>query len=154
MKPTLMKIKILCFSFLCLVFACSQSVNPDQIEKWKQEIMDAEKAFNDMAQEEGLDKAFEYYAAPDGVLRRRHKIVKGKTAIRQWYEEDMRPNETLTWQPTFIDVSNSGDLAYTYGDFVFTYPHPDSAGVMKENKGIFHTVWKRQADGSWRYVWD
>ena len=23
-----------------------------------------------------------------------------------------------------------------------------------EYKGIFHTVWKRQSDNSWKYVWD
>ena len=105
-----------------------------------------------MAQKEGLIKAFEFYAAPDGVIRRKHKIIKGKSAIAQWYENDVKPNETLTWTPTFIDVSQSGDMAYTYGDFTFTYP--DSLGNMKKNTGIFHTVWKRQANGKWRFVWD
>lgn len=141
-------------ALIILILSCNNSTSPAEIEKWKQEIIAIEQEFNDMAQSKGLDKAFEYYAAPDGVLRRRHKIVKGKADILNWYKEDMRPNETLTWKPTFVDVSASGDLAYTYGDFVFTYPHPDSAGIMKENKGIFHTVWKRQDNGEWRYVWD
>lgn len=131
---------------------CNGPASPEQIEAWKTEIMAMEKAFNDMAQEEGLIKAFEFYAAEDGVIRRGKKVIKGKEGIRQWYEKDVRPNETLTWTPTFVDVSQSGDLAYTYGDFVFTYP--DTSGTMKENKGIFHTVWKRQANGEWRFVWD
>ena len=127
----------------------SDTLNPEEI---KTEIIKTEKDFNDMAQKEGLIDAFAFYAADSGVIRRSKKIIKGKEAIKTWYEKDVRPNETLTWNPTFVDVSRSGDMAYTYGDFVFTYF--DSLGNEKQNKGIFHTVWKRQADGSWRFVWD
>lgn len=135
-----------------LVYSCNQPCNEANLEQWKKEVANAEKAFNDMAQEKGLVEAFEYFAASDGVIRRSKKIIQGKAAIREWYENDVRPNETLTWSPSFIDVSSSGDLAYTYGDFVFTYY--DTLGNEKQNKGIFHTVWKRQEDGNWRFVWD
>ena len=142
------------FCVLSLLFSlgCQNAENTNDIEKWKAEIIVVEKAFNDMAQEEGLAKAFEYYAAEDGVIRRNKKIIKGKKAIADWYTRDFRPNETLSWKPSFVDVSQSGDLAFTYGDFTFTYL--DSLGQKKENKGIFHTVWKRQSDGAWRFVWD
>jgi hypothetical protein len=31
----------------------------------------------------------------------------------------------------------------------------DNNGKIKEkNNGIFHPVWKKQAEGSWKYVWD
>ncbi len=135
-----------------VLVGCQGPASSEQMEEWKAEIRAVEKAFNDMAQEEGLINAFEYYAAEDGVIQRSKKIIKGKQDIRAWYEKDVRPNETLTWTPTFVDVSESGDMAYTYGDFVFTYP--DTSGAMKENKGIFHTIWKRQANGQWRFVWD
>ncbi len=145
--------KMFCIICAPIVFlACSTHNEETQIEKWKSEVEEVEKAFNDMAQKEGLERAFEYYAAEDGVIKRSNRIIKGKEAIREWYENDVKPNETLTWQPTFIEVSKSGDLAYTYGDFVFTYA--DSIGVAKQNKGIFHTVWRRQPDGNWRFVWD
>ena len=142
----------LVFLLIILSLGCSSPNQEKNMEQWKAEIMAVEKAFNDMAQKEGLVKAFEFYAAEDGVIRRKKKIIIGKEDIRKWYEKDVRPNETLSWTPTFIDVSQSGDLAYTYGDFVFSYP--DSLGNQKQNTGIFHTVWKRQADGNWRFVWD
>ena len=142
----------LLIAFYFALLACNPSPNTEKMEQWKAEIMSVEKEFNDMAQRDGLVKAFEFYAAEDGVIRRKSTIIQGKTAIANWYKEDVRPNETLTWKPTFIDVSASGDLAYTYGDFVFSYP--DSTGNMKTNTGIFHTVWKRQPDGTWRFVWD
>ncbi len=135
-----------------LTIGCKPSDDKNKMEQWKAEIVTVEKEFNDMAQEKGLVEAFAYFAADDGVIKRNRKVVQGKAAIRDWYANDVRPNETLTWKPTFVDVSNSGDLAYTYGDFIFT--SVDSVGVKKENKGIFHTVWKRQADDSWKFVWD
>ena len=131
---------------------CDRVTEVEKIKKWKSEIMTVEKEFNDMAQKEGLTKAFEFYAAKDGVIRRKREIIKGKVAIAQWYKEDVKPNETLTWKPTFVDVSKSGDMAYTYGEFIFNYP--DSIGNIKTNTGIFHTVWKRQANGNWKFVWD
>ncbi len=148
----MIKIHLPAFSLLFLFTACQQPDNNGSAEKWKAEIVAVEKAFNDMAQKEGLVKAFEYYAAEDGAIRRGKKVVKGKGAIAAWYKEDVKPNETLSWVPTFVDVSASGDMAYTYGDYIFSYP--DTAGVMKENRGIFHTVWKRQTDGTWGFVWD
>lgn len=133
-----------------LLLGCNDP-NKD-LEKWKAEIVATEKAFNDMAQEEGLANAFAFYAADDGVIKRNNTIIQGKEAIRARYENNDGPEGTLTWAPTFVDVSRSGDLAYTYGDYTFTYP--DSLGNMKSNAGIFHTVWKRQTDGTWRFVWD
>ncbi|MFC2138829.1 YybH family protein, partial [Bacteroidota bacterium] len=58
----------------------------------------------------------------------------------------------LEWKPDYIDVSTSGDLGYTFGKFTFSAK--DTTGKLIESEGIFHTVWKRQEDGSWKYVWD
>jgi len=43
-------------------------------------------------------------------------------------------------------------MAYTYGKYTMTII--DSAGESKVSNGIFHTVWKKQKDGSWKFVWD
>ncbi|MBX2816756.1 MAG: nuclear transport factor 2 family protein [Saprospiraceae bacterium] len=145
-----------CIIGLLLIGTCVLACNPTDKEnmraQWIQEIIDVEQAFNDMAQSDGLAQAFQYYAAPNGAIKRGKSVISGKRAIGRWYEQDVRPDESLSWKPTFVDVSASGDLGYTYGDFTFT--QLDSAGEIKENKGIFHTVWKRQPDGNWRFVWD
>ena len=144
-----------CYIITVILFLSScktETISDEKMEVWKSEVRAAEKAFNDMAQEEGLTKAFEHFAAEDGVIRRSKKIIKGKNAIAEWYKNDVQPGDNLTWTPTFVDVSSSGDMAFTYGDFVFTYL--DSLGNKKENRGIFHTVWKMQKDSSWKYAWD
>jgi ketosteroid isomerase-like protein len=43
-------------------------------------------------------------------------------------------------------------MAYTYGKY--TWRSKDTANQNASFSGIFHTVWKRQADGTWKYVWD
>lgn len=143
---------IILFSFLWFLVSCNTSETKNNIEKWKAEIMQVEQDFNDLAQKIGLADAFYKYAAKDGVIRKSGKLVEGKIAIQEWIKNDVRPNQTLTWTPTFIDVSRSGDLAYTYGDATFTII--DSLGNKKEKTSVYHTVWKRQEDGAWKFVWD
>jgi len=58
----------------------------------------------------------------------------------------------LLWKPEFVELSKSGDLGYTYVEYVFL--KKDSSGNTIESKGIFHTVWKKQSDGKWKFVWD
>ena len=132
--------------------SCSNSNHNQNIDLWKEEIKNIEKAFNDMAQEEGIAVAFEHYIADDGVLMRNNELIQGKEVVSAFLEQNTDPNSTLTWTPTFIDVSRSGDMAYTYGDYQYT--QVDSLGNTKEFNGVFHTVWKKQNDGSWKFVWD
>lgn len=132
--------------------ACQTPDNSQNHDKWKTEIVAVEKAFNDLAQQEGLSIAFEKFAATDGVILRGGDIIKGAENIGAWYQKNNRPNTSLTWVPEFVDISKSGDLAYTYGPYEFT--SIDSTGTENVNRGFFHTVWKRQPDGSWKFVWD
>ena len=143
---------IVLFSLLGFFISCNTTETKDDIEKLKAEIIQVEQEFNDLAQKVGLPDAFYEYAAHDGVIRKSGKLIAGKVAIKQRIKNDVRPNETLTWKPTFVDVSRSGDLAYTYGDATFTVI--DSLGNKKSRTSVYHTVWKRQADGNWRFVWD
>jgi len=124
----------------------------NQMEIWKNEVMRAELDFAEMAKTEGLAKAFEAFAANDAVLSRNNVLVSGKEGIKKFYENRDLTNVSLEWKPDFIEIASSGDLAYTYGKY--TYTTIDSIGVRTSSNGIFHTVWKRQADGSWKYVWD
>ena len=98
---------------LISTIGCNSYNSDSEIEQWKDEILQVEKAFNDMAQRDGLSKAFEYYAAENGVIKRDKKVIKGKSSIGEWYNKDVKPNESLSWKPTYVDVSKSGDMAYT-----------------------------------------
>ncbi|TBW30002.1 DUF4440 domain-containing protein [Gramella sp. KN1008] len=137
---------------LLLLFSCGTNENGSG-EKWKNEIMETEAQFAKMAAEEGIPKAFLHYAAEDVALLRDERLILGKDALRQSYPSlEKKDNVSLTWKPDFVDVSASGDMAYTYGKY--EYRVKDSLGNENVSEGIFHTVWKRQPDGEWKFVWD
>lgn len=144
--------KLFFFIITASLFLNSCNTKPDikSMEKWKQEIRQTELDFAKMAKEEGIEKAFITYAAEDAVVMRNNELVKGLKNIEVFYKD--KTSKGLDWVPDFVDVSASGDLGYTYGHY--TYSYIDSTGKAAENKGIFHTVWKKQSDGTWRFVWD
>jgi len=145
-----MKNAFLFVASLCIICSCATKDSSQSIEKWKQEIFETEQNFATMVQNEGIHNAFVAYADENAVVMRNNAIVKGKKAIDEFYKNSNSKN--LSWTPNFIEVSNSGDLGYTYGSYQFTFK--DSLGVEQINSGIFHTVWKRQQDGTWKFVWD
>jgi ketosteroid isomerase-like protein len=52
-----------------------------------------------------------------------------------------------------VEVAQAGDMATSQGRFEETYTDPDSKGPVKVS-GSFLTVYKKQADGSWKAVQD
>lgn len=133
--------------------ACNRTQN-ETIENRKSEIVLAEADFNQMAADLGIPAAFEAFAADDAVILRGDSLIRGKEAIKNYYDQryDGKDKIVLTWKPDFVEVAASGDLGYTYGSY--KYVITDTIGNVKTSTGTFHTVWQRQPDGSWRYVWD
>ncbi|MDH5602686.1 MAG: nuclear transport factor 2 family protein [Cyclobacteriaceae bacterium] len=147
--------RVLLFVGVCILsISCDKGSSEERIKKWKNEILEAEKNFSDMAREKGISKAFLYYAAEDAVLNRNDSLIIGKESIRAIYTIDdvKSENTSLTWSPDFVDVASSGDMGYTYGKYQYT--RKDSLGNPTAIEGVFHTVWKRQHDGKWKFVWD
>lgn len=123
------------------------------LEKRKKEIYNTEISFAKRVKEKGINEAFLFYAADDAVLKQEDTLFIGKNAIENFYKsQPLPPSIDLTWTPDFVDVSKSGDLGYTYGFYTLSFEA--AQGKLVEKKGVFHTIWKRQADGSWKFVWD
>ncbi len=148
------KFSIVFISITSLLISCNQKVKEDTLDQWKNEIVETEKSFSEMASKEGIPKAFLAYAAEDAVLMRNNTLIIGKEALQQHFgiQNANSGQNSLEWEPDFVDVSVSGDLGYTYGTYVYTTV--DSLGTSNSVKGVFHTVWKRQPDGTWKFVWD
>ena len=137
---------------LVFCFACSQENSEDSKEIWKNEIVKTEQAFAEKTSEIGISAAFLEFAAEDAVVKRGKNLIIGKKALKESYNNS-QPNiskVSLTWKPDFVDVSTSGDLGYTYGKYIYT--QTDSSGIAQIDSGVFHTVWKRQVDGNWKFV--
>ncbi len=115
-----------------------------------QEMVQTEQAFSKMAEEKNTRDAFMTFIADDGLLFR-PGAVNGK----KWMIEHPVPSSDkkplLAWQPSFAGMAASGDMGFTTGPWEFK-------GDIKDEKpagyGHFVTVWKKQADGNWRFEVD
>ena len=111
-------------------------------------VVEAEHAFAQHSIDHGMKPAFLAYAAPVGVIFRRTGPVN---AIETWAQRNPAPAGLLTWWPTYADVSRAGDLGWTTGPYELR-EKPTDAGPA--GTGHFFTVWRRQPDGSWKFVLD
>ncbi len=90
--------------------------------------------------------AFTSFLADDTVFFGGTGPLRGKAAVaeawKRFYQGGAAP---FSWAPDRVAVLQSGDLALSSGP-VFD---PDGTRVS-----TFNSVWKRQADGSWKIVFD
>lgn len=67
--------------------------------------------------------------------------------------EALSPERALRWRPVHSGLAPAGDLGFTVGTWVATAR--DTQGRWGEQgRGWYVTVWKKQADGSWKVLFD
>jgi uncharacterized protein (TIGR02246 family) len=100
------------------------------------------------------DRVAAHYAE-DGILMVPNSpIVTGKDAIAKSMKAPLiDPNWSLALTPAQVEVSGSGDLGYARGTYVLTATDPTSHKAVVE-KGRFLTIFRKQADGSWKAIQD
>ncbi|MBK7096675.1 MAG: nuclear transport factor 2 family protein [Saprospiraceae bacterium] len=135
---------------MTIFLSCTLPVDKEALKK---EVFSVEKSFEKMAADSGIAKAFYFYAADSAVIKRENDtLIIGRENIRNYYSKTEDKSTKVNWTADFIDVSECGTLAYTYGKYIWQIK--DKKGKITEYKGIFHTIWKKQSDKPWKYVWD
>ncbi|MDC6366842.1 MULTISPECIES: YybH family protein [Flavobacteriaceae] len=127
-------------------------INHGMLDSIQTIIYDTERSFRNMTVTKGIAEAFSHYAAVDAVINRNNRLVEGKNNIFEFYSHQMYSMASVDWKPQKIEVAQAEDMAYSYGNYIWKLP--DQKGVLKEYKGIYFTIWKKQKDGQWKYVWD
>ncbi len=95
-------------------------------------------------------EAFLTWFADDGVELDDGGGIVNKEEMRKqppWPE-----GTSLTWTPVKADMAASGDLGYTYGNYILK--HKDKEGKPVTDYGKYTSIWKKQKDGSWKVVVD
>ena len=135
---------ILCGALLA---ACARS--PD-VAATRTALMDADRAFNNATAERRTDGWMEFIAE-DGAMIRSTGTITGRAAIREEMFKTFADTAfSLRWEPLQADAG--GDLGYTNGRFEARFR--DTKGNAAMRTGRYLTVWKKQADGSWKVVRD
>ena len=135
----------LCVGLAALVAgaACGPSVN---IEQERAALMAADREWSQTTKD--TQKFVTYFTADASQYPPGMPVLKGRDAIAKVMTEMSKaPGFALSWTADKAEVSASGDLGYTTGNYQMTM-----GGVTE--KGKYVTSWKKQADGSWKVVED
>lgn len=114
------------------------------------EAADADRAFSD-AGAASVAEAFASYATADVAKSGpASSYVFGRDEVRKLFTPP--PPQGLVWQPEVWSAARSGDLAFTIGIAGPRNGTPLATGANAT--GHYFTIWRRDADGKWRYVID
>ncbi len=127
---------------LCSTIVSAQTPERQQLA---QQVLEAEAAFaSTLAARDS--QAFGTFVALDAIFVGPRDTLRGRPAVvagwRPFFEGPVAP---FSWSPGAVEVLESGTLALSSG------PVRDRAG---RQIGTFNSVWRRDADGKWRVVFD
>jgi uncharacterized protein (TIGR02246 family) len=147
------------FAILCSIAAlaialagCSRTPAsaPETHDAEVKAITDLEAAWDKAAGAKDIDKTVSYYADDAVLIAPGESPAQGKPAIDAMFHEMAKdPAFSLRFQTTKADVAKSGDVAYTWGAYQFTATDPDTHKRFDDH-GSYATVYRKQADGSWK----
>jgi ketosteroid isomerase-like protein len=150
---THLKLTMLTSCCLALLLpACTQR-QPDTRAADEAAIRAADVAFSKAVEAKQLDAAVAYYADDAVAMFVNAPMLTTKEAIRKAFGEMLAmPGVAMKWQVTKVEAARSGDFGYTIGTYEMTMNDPK--GNPMTDRGKYATVWKKQADGSWKAVVD
>ena len=141
------------FPILVALFAiaasgCAAKVD---VEAERSALLDTDTALSEAKAANDVERVFSYYAADASIFPPNATNVTGKEAIRPFLSQLFTiPGFALSWQPKKAEVSRAVDLGYTLGTYELTMNDPEGNPVS--DRGKYVTVWKKQADGTWKVV--
>ncbi len=130
----------------------SVAYSQTDMEKQKDALKQTDIDFSNLSKDKGMRESFLAFIAETGVLLRPNMMpVEGYEAVKKLLDEG-NTDFQLTWAPLFADISNSGELGYTYGTYELTFK--DDKGAQVTRKGTYVTIWKKDSKGKWKFVLD
>jgi ketosteroid isomerase-like protein len=114
-----------------------------------EEMIRTERRFAERALVVGWKQAFLEYFADNAVGFDSDQVVPAKELFRKI--PDSPSDLRLIWEPRYGDIASNGDLGYLTGPVRRINPKVNGG---RPQHSIYASVWKRQADGSFRVVMD
>ena len=111
-----------------------------------------EGEFMKAAADHGSQGYMSYYADDAVEVPNGAPLLQGKESIARTMSFLDNPDNHLTWSPVGGDISASGDLGYTYGNYEFRAK--DKEGKPMVEHGKYTSIWKKQKDGKWKVALD
>ncbi len=120
-----------------------------EMEEERARLLETDRTFSNLSAAKGYKAAFLDYIDSNGVLLRPDMApIIGADAI-DYLSQQSDDSFTMTWDPRGGSVARSGDMGYTYGLYSIK-PNAQDTVIY----GTYVNVWKKQADGTWKFVLD
>ena len=156
MKQSQGRIVIATLFFGTLILGCAQqqpTAPPDTRAADEAAIRKLDMDWSNAAQTKQVDAWVAFYSDDATVLPPDEPMASGKDGIRKSIGDLLAlPGLNLKWEPKKIEVSKSGDMAYSLGTYEMALNDPKGNPIM--DRGKYVEVWKKQADGSWKCAVD
>ncbi|HEX6161886.1 MAG TPA: hypothetical protein VFZ31_00875 [Vicinamibacterales bacterium] len=131
----------------------TSSADAPAIEKARDSLAEAERFFSRDAQTMGIGAAFTKYGSPDAANfggPDTPAFIFGNVAIGENVGRGAPPNTSpVSWGPEKTIVAASGDFGVTIG---YITPNKTAADGKTPPRQPFFTIWRKDADGAWRYI--
>lgn len=116
-----------------------------------QSMLKTDREFSDFSKQKGAAEAFFEFADEEAImLPKNNDVIEGRVKIKEAMAG--MENAVFTWSPEDGTVSESGDLGYTWGRFELSFA--DTNGMEQIRNGKYVSIWKKQNDGSWKWIVD
>jgi ketosteroid isomerase-like protein len=119
----------------------------------RESVMQADRDFNADFAKQGVEGWVGWFdtagvqVEPGGTTPRGHHQIRAHM-VKTFGDR----TRILDWRPDMVEVSGDGTMAYTIGTWDFHVRGKDSAATA--GTGHYLTVWRRQADKSWKVLAD
>jgi len=102
-------------------------------------VVAAERAFAADGLELGVQASFLKHSAPEGIV-----FAPEPRLAHAVYGKPQPKGPALVWWPLWAGISRSGDLGFTTGPYTYD----------GQPRAWYFTVWAKQPDGSWKWLFD
>lgn len=136
------------FTLIFLAMSCTQQPPADTRAANEAAIRDADVAWSKAAGAKQVDSVLSYYADDASSFVDNGPIATGKQAIGDAWRDLFGMGYIISWQPTKVEVAQSGDLGYSQG----TYEQRTGNSNGPIHKGKYVVVWKKNPAGDWKAV--
>ncbi|MFA6540261.1 MAG: hypothetical protein WCT99_01560 [Bacteroidota bacterium] len=130
---------------LVLIFSVAL-VLPSQQRTVIGDVVNTERLFSAAAVSRGVKEAFVSFL-DTGCVIFRPVPVNGY----RWYQDRPPAKGFLSWIPEKVELSSSGDLAYSTGPWEYRKANMEEAPAAY---GHYFSVWKKNSTGEWKVVLD
>ncbi len=121
----------------------------------KQAVAAVEAGWNQAFHTKNLDALVKPYASDATFVLPGLPAQVGRVAIRKVYVEALKdPNFDVALTSEKVEFAQSGDLAFSQGHLTMKGTDPKTKQPTTTMTGPYLTVFRKQADGSWKAVQD